>query len=156
MPKKFKVLLLSKHNVYEIFTFRKDSFTLLICDEFSPCQTAAAYGPCTLLYKQSFTRRREFRAWNPIARPPSSSYPVNITQMTHRKGQWTLMTVVSCSWFFADLHALGLCWAVYRFRTHQSHDVENNETVVHHRRGPSGDAREKKWVEVWNVIHLHP
>ena len=60
------------------------------------------------------------------------------------KGQWTLMTVVSCSWFFAELHALGMCWAAYRFRTHQSHDVENNETVVHHRRGPSGDAREKK------------
>ena len=82
---KFSCYLSTMLNVYEIFTFRKDSFTRLICDEFSPCQTAAEYGPCTLLYKQSFTRRREFRAWNPISKPPSSSYPVNITQMTHRK-----------------------------------------------------------------------
>ena len=80
---KFSCYLSTMLNVYEIFTFRKDSFTRLICDEFSPCQTA--YGPCTLLYKQSLTRRREFRAWNPISKPPSSSHAVNITQMTHRK-----------------------------------------------------------------------
>ena len=72
------------------------------------------------------------------------------------KGQWTLMTVVSCSWFFAELHELGMCWAAYRFRTHQSHDVENNETVVHHRRGPSGDAREKKTRgKSWGSLKCH-
>ena len=72
------------------------------------------------------------------------------------KGQWTLMTVVSCSWFFAELHALGMCWAAYRFRTHQSHDVENNETVVHHRRGPSGDAWEKKKRgKSWGSLKCH-
>ena len=72
------------------------------------------------------------------------------------KGQWTLMTVVSCSWFFAELHALGLCWAEYRFRTHQSHDVKNNKTFVHHRRGPSGDAREKKKRgKSWGSLKCH-
>ena len=146
MPKKIKVLLLSKHNVKYM---RFLPFERILLLAWSAMSFRHARQPRPMIPVRSCINR--------VLQGDGSSGLEILFQnlrllltlwILHKwrteKGQWTLMTVVSCSWFFAELHALGMCWAEHRFRTHQSHDVENNETVVHHRRGPSGDAREKK------------
>ena len=146
MPKKFKVLLLSKHNVKYM---RFLPFERILLLAWSAMSFRHARQPRPMVPVRSCINRvlqGDGRSGLEIL---FQNLRLLLTLwILHKwrteKGQWTLMTVVSCSWFFAELHALGMCWAAYRFRTHQSHDVENNETVVHHRRGPSGDAREKK------------
>ena len=139
MPKKIKVLLLSKHNVKYM---RFLPFERILLLAWSAMSFRHARQPRNMVPVRSCINR--------VLQGDGSSGLEILFQnlrllltlwILHKwrteKGQWTLMTVVSCSWFFAELHALGMCRAEYRFRTHQSHDVENNETVVHHRRGPS-------------------
>ena len=164
MPKKIKVLLLSKHN-FKYMRFLPFERILLLA--WSAMSFRHARQPMVPV-RSCINRVLQGDASSGLEILFQNLRPLLTLWILHKwrteKGQWTLMTVVSCSWFFAELHALGLalglCWAEHRFRTHQSHDVKNNKTVVHHRRGPSGDAREKKKEgspgEVWDVIRLHP
>ena len=144
MPKKFKVLLLSKHNVKYM---RFLPFERILLLAWSARSFRHARQPMVPV-RSCINRVLQGDASSGLEILFQNLRLLLTLWILHKwrteKGQWTLMTVVSCSWFFAELHALGMCWAEYRFRTHQSHDVENNETVVHHRWGPSGDAREKK------------
>ena len=144
MPKKFKVLLLSKHNVKYMRFLPFERILLLAWSAMSFRHARQPMVPV----RSCINRVLQGDASSGLEILFQNLRLLLTLWILHKwrteKGQWTLMTVVSCSWFFAELHALGMCWAEYRFRTHQSHDVENNETVVHHRRGPSGDAWEKK------------
>ena len=156
MPKKFKVLLLSKHNVKYMRFLPFERILLLAWSAMSFRHARQPMVPV----RSCINRVLQGDASSGLEILFQNLRLLLTLWILHKwrteKGQWTLMTVVSCSWFFAELHALGMCWAEYRFRTHQSHDVENNETVVHHRRGPSGDAREKKRRgKSWGSLKCH-
>ena len=150
MPKKFKVLLLSKHNVKYMRFLPFERILLLAWSAMSFRHARQPMVPV----RSCINRVLQGDASSGLEILFQNLRLLLTLWILHKwrteKGQWTLMTVVSCSWFFAELHALGMCWAAYRFRTHQSHDVENNETVVHHRRGGSqrGGPGEKKKREV--------
>lgn len=156
MPKKIKVLLLSKHN-FKYMRFLPFERILLLA--WSAMSFRHARQPMVPV-RSCINRVLQGDASSGLEILFQNLRLLLTLWILHKwrteKGQWTLMTVVSCSWFFAELHALGMCWAAYRFRTHQSHDVKNNKTVVHHRRGPSGDAREKKKRgKSWGSLKCH-
>ena len=162
MPKKIKVPLLSKHNVkYMIMRFLPFERILLLA--WSAMSFRHARQPMVPV-RSCINRVLQGDASSGLEILFQNLRLLLTLWILHKwrteKGQWTLITVVSCSWFFAELHALGMCWAEYRFRTHQSHDVETMRQLFTTDGVPAGTPGRKKQEgspgEVWNVIRLHP
>ena len=106
MPKKFKVLLLSKHNVKYMRFLPFERILLLAWSAMSFRHARQPMVPA----RSCINRVLQGDASSGLEILFQNLRLLLTLWILHKwrteKGQWTLMTVVSCSWFFAELHVL--------------------------------------------------